>query len=257
MSIDLMSVRFLVVLGSQQDRDLLRQAAGIGAVPIDIVEAENPGAARNILDAQDIDIVLLDFVIPAEERAAIFEAARAARQRPFVFLVAARWEAGDRTAADGASDGLLVAPTTSEEAGAIIKRCSRPRIPGRVLVVDDSSTMRSIVRKILSASRFRLDVFEAQEGIEALKQIGAGNFDLVILDYNMPGLNGLETLSEIKRQYPKTGVIMMSSDQDEEIAERAWEIGAVAFLWKPFYPADIDVVLHRVYGLRAPQRSSV
>ena len=62
--------------------------------------------------------------------------------------------------------------------------------------------MRSIVRKILVASRFRLEIAEAQEGIEALKQIATGKFDLVFLDYNMPGLNGVETLAEIKRQYP-------------------------------------------------------
>ena len=80
-----------------------------------------------------------------------------------------------------------------------------------MLVVDDSPTMRSIVRKILAASRFRLDIAEAQEGIEALKQIASGKFDLVFLDYNMPGLNGVETLSEIKRQFPKLGVVIMTS----------------------------------------------
>ena len=74
------------------------------------------------------------------------------------------------------------------------------KIPTRVLIVDDSKTIRSIVRKILLASRFALDVQEAEEGIAALNQLRAGNFGMVFLDYNMPGLNGVETLSEIKRE---------------------------------------------------------
>ncbi len=124
-------------------------------------------------------------------------------QKPFVFLVAAtvderrpcrrrcrrrRRQAGERRAGQERS----------------IERCARLRLPNRVLVVDDFPTMRSIVRKILVASRFRLEMSEAQEGVDALKQIATGKFDLVFLDYNMPGLNGVETLAEIKRQYPRT-----------------------------------------------------
>jgi CheY-like chemotaxis protein len=123
-------------------------------------------------------------------------------------------------------------------------------VPSRVLVVDDSSTTRGIVRKILSASRFRMEIAEAKEGIEALKQIGSGRFDLVILDYNMPGLNGVETLSEIKRQYPRLGVVMMTATPDEAIAEKARKAGAAAFLKKPFYPSDIDAALYSALGLR-------
>jgi CheY-like chemotaxis protein len=116
-------------------------------------------------------------------------------------------------------------------------------------VVDDSATTRRIVRKILSASRFRLEIAEAPEGIDALKQIGCGQFDFVFLDYNMPGLDGVETLTEIKRQYPRTDVVMMTSVRDDAVAERARAAGAAAFLRKPFYPSDIDAVLHSVYGL--------
>jgi CheY-like chemotaxis protein len=119
-------------------------------------------------------------------------------------------------------------------------------------MVDDSPTMRTIVRKILGHCRFPLEIAEAAEGIEALKQIGVGKFEFVFLDYNMPGLNGFEMLSEIKRQYPRIGVFMMSSAQDEALAEKARVAGAAAFLKKPFYPADIDAVLYTFHGLQAP-----
>jgi CheY-like chemotaxis protein len=65
----------------------------------------------------------------------------------------------------------------------------------------------------------------------------------------MPGLNGFETLSEIKRETPNVAVVMMTSTIDNAIADRAHASGALAFLKKPFYPADIDTMLQRYYGL--------
>jgi CheY-like chemotaxis protein len=184
----------------------------------------------------------------------LIKATRSTRPAAFIILVAAAAHNPAEIAAGAvAVDGTVGKPTNLDEAKAILNRCMRVRLPSRVLVVDDSRTMRSIVRKILSATRFRLDIFECEEGIEALKQIRTGKFDLVILDYNMPGLNGLETLSEIKRQYPWVEVIIMTSARDEAVAERARTAGATAFLKKPFYLADVDAVLHSIYGLRPPR----
>ena len=89
----------------------------------------------------------------------------------------------------------------------------------------------------------------AAEGVAALEQLRSGKFGLVFLDYNMPGFNGLETLLEIKRENPTVAVVMMTSTLDNAIADRAHAAGALAFLKKPFYPADIDRLLERYYGL--------
>jgi CheY-like chemotaxis protein len=248
---DLVSVRVLAISDSAAERELWRRAAGQIAVPIDIIEVEDAAAACKALalSVQDIDVAFLDSELA--DRAAFIEAARAARKRPFVILVAAANGASTELAAPGI-DAVVTKPATLEQAKAMIGRCVRVRLPSRVLVVDDSATMRSIVRKLLSASRFRLEIAEAEDGIQALKQIGTGRFDFVVLDYNMPGLNGVETLSEIKRQHPRVGVVIMSSAQDEGVAERARAAGAAAFLKKPFYASDIDAVLHSVYGLQTP-----
>jgi CheY-like chemotaxis protein len=122
-----------------------------------------------------------------------------------------------------------------------------------VLIVDDSDTMRSIVRKILSVDSFVLDIHEASEGVAALNQLRDGKFNLVFLDYNMPGLNGFETLAEIKRETPSVAVVIMTSTVDNSIADRAHSSGALAFLKKPFYPADIHAVLQRYYSLHVPR----
>ena len=149
-------------------------------------------------------------------------------------------------------DAIAVKPAKLPDAKALIESCMRLKLPSRVLVVDDSTTMRSIVRKILNGCRFPLEISEANDGIEALKQIGSGKVDFVFLDYNMPGLNGIEMLSQLKRQHPRMEVVMMTSEDDEALAARARAAGATAFLRKPFYPSDIDAILYACHRLRPP-----
>jgi CheY-like chemotaxis protein len=257
MNVDLVSLKILTVFPSRQDRDLLRQGVGVATVPVDVVESENAAAARSAIEANEVDIVLLDAAIPAGDRTELIETVRAVRPKAFVIVVVGP-DIGppEVSAAAVAADGVLNKPANAEEAKALVGRCIRARLPSRVLVVDDSATMRGIVRKILSASRFPMDVAEAEEGIAALHQVGSGKFDIVFLDYNMPGLNGVETLAEIKRQFPRLQVVMITSTQDEAVAEKARAAGAAAFLKKPFYPADIDAVLHSIYGLRGQKRAA-
>jgi CheY-like chemotaxis protein len=130
------------------------------------------------------------------------------------------------------------------------------RLPSRVLVVDDSRTMRSIVRKALAGTRFPLEVSEADEGFAALELVRESDFHIVFLDHNMPGFSGLETLAEFKREQRRLAVVLMTSVQDEALAKRARSEGA-AFLKKPFFPPDIEAVLCGFYGLRAlnPKRA--
>ena len=149
------------------------------------------------------------------------------------------------------TDAAIPKPSSAADARKLVDACVRAKIPNRVLIVDDSGTMRSIVRKILTASRFALDVHEASEGVTAIDQLRTGNFGMVFLDYNMPGLNGFETLAMIKRDHPGMAVVMITSDMDNAVADRALASGAIAFLKKPFYPSDIDAVLARHYGLHS------
>jgi CheY-like chemotaxis protein len=110
--------------------------------------------------------------------------------------------------------------------------------------------MRSIVKKALTATRFQFAVTEASEGLAALKLVREGDFHIVFLDYNMPDFSGLETLAEIRREKRPVSVVLISSTQDETVAERARAEGA-AFIKKPFFPADIENALCGFYGLRA------
>jgi CheY-like chemotaxis protein len=254
MSGDTGSLRIVLICASMQHRDLLRQGAGKARIPTQVLDAEDGATAARMLDNDDIDIALMDGTVAPSTRDAVMKAAQAAPSRPFVILLAASRDEAERVSVQAKADAVAVRPATPEAAADLVERCGRVRWPSRVLLVDDSSTMRSIVRKILAGSRFPLQVAEAAEGIDALKQIASGKFDVVVLDYNMPGLNGIETLSEIKRQHPRVGVVTMTSTPNEIIAEHARAAGAAAFLSKPFYPHDIDAALLSLAGFRAVGR---
>ena len=193
MSGDLVSLRVLVATAVPSQQELWQRGAAMASVPIDFAAAD-AAASTAMLGQGSADICIVDHDLPEGERTSVIAAARATRPAPLVFLAAPH---GTRRTAD--FDGVVAKPANVDAARKVVELCTRTKIPTRVLVVDDSSTMRSIVRKILSASRFAFDVHEAAEGLAALEQLGGGQFGLVFLDYNMPGFNGFETLSEIKR----------------------------------------------------------
>ena len=243
MSDDLVSLRMMVVVADQSDQDLWRRGVAMAAVPVEFSAFDISGA-RTALAKANADICIIDGDLPAGDQAQLIEAARAAKPAPVVFAAGA-----PGCPRPAGVNGMLTKPTNSDEARKVTELCLRAKISTRVLIVDDSGTMRSIVRKILSASWFSLDIQEAAEGLAALEQLRSGRFGMVFLDYNMPGLNGFETLSEIRRESPGVAVVMMTSTVDSAIADRALAAGALAFLKKPFYPADIDNVLERYFGL--------
>jgi CheY-like chemotaxis protein len=247
MNTDLLCLRVLLVSPSAPLRNVLRQAAGHASVPAEVMEADGAATAKPPL-AQGSDLLLLDSGMPAAEKAAVCQAARAARQSPFIIAV------GDDLGVE--VDGCVQKPQTAEDAQKIVDSCVRSRCPTRVLVVDNSPTMRGIVCKILAASKFPLEVAESDDSVKALQQLRGGNFDIAFLDHNMPVLDGFGMLSELRRLQSDVAAVIMSTTANATVAERAQTAGAAALLKKPFFPADVDAVLYRLYEIDAPARTA-
>lgn len=240
---DLVSLRMLVVAADEASATLWLQAAGMVTVPVEC-SANNAASAAAAIASGGADICIVDSGLAESDKTAVIAAARTTSRPPLIFMSTPAGSPRPKGV-----NGTLLRPSNLDAARMAVEICVRAKIPTRVLIVDDSSTMRSIVRKILSQSRFTLDMHEAAEGIAALNELRSGRYGVVFLDYNMPGLNGFETLSEIKRENQNVAVVIMTSTVDNAIADRAHQSGAFAFLKKPFYPADIDNVLERYYGL--------
>ncbi len=240
---DLVSLRILVISAGLADQGLWREAVTRATVPIELNLLDVAQAAA-LLARDRADVCILDADLSDANKSILIKAAHAGPPEPLIFMTGPK----DAPRPNGI-DGVVARPGTEDEAHNLVQLCIRAKIPTRVLVVDDSRTMRSIVSKILQASHFALKIDEASEGAAALEHLRREKFGIVFLDYNMPGLNGFETLAEIRREMPNVAVVMMTSTLDNAIADRAHAAGALGFLKKPFYPADINAILERYYGL--------
>ena len=250
MTDELFSLQVMLVSAAPADQDLFRRAASASKVPIELIEANGAASASRPI-AGGVDVAFLDAGLGDEAVARLTSAARRTAKPPFTVLLSQPGAAGPFQ-----TDALAAKPSSLEEAKWLVDRSIRVRLPSRVLVLDDSPTMRAIVRKILEATRLPLELTEAQQGSEALELSRQIDFDMVFLDYNLPGLSGLETMAEIRREKRNPTFVLITSDQDPSVAERARAKGA-AFLKKPFYIADVEAVLCGFYGFRAfnPQRA--
>jgi CheY-like chemotaxis protein len=251
MTDELLSLRIVVVSNSPEDHDLIRRAATSTTVPVEVFSVGDTTEESGGL-VPGADILYLDGGFAPSKIKLILAATRAARSRPFSVMLTAGASGAEAFEADALADK----PARLSDARRLIERSIRVRLPSRVLIVDDSATMRTIVRKLLAGTRFPIEVREADEGFAALQQVREAAIDLVFVDYNMPGFSGLETIAELKREKRRVDVVLMTSVTDETLPDRAREHGA-AFLRKPFYLADIEAVLCRFYGLRAlnPKRA--
>jgi two-component system, response regulator, stage 0 sporulation protein F len=99
-----------------------------------------------------------------------------------------------------------------------------------VLVVDDEEVIRDYFQKVLSDYR----VTTAASGEEALSLIGRDRPDLVLLDFKLPGIDGIQTLKKIKKIDKNITVVMLSAFGDQNTSKQATRLGAFAFLSKPF-----------------------
>jgi len=104
----------------------------------------------------------------------------------------------------------------------------------KILIADDSSAVRKLIINILTLHNLASTVIESVDGIEAVKQYCAHKPDLVLLDGEMPNMDGFEALRQIIEFDPQANVIMITSITDSEIIDKAKQNGAQDYILKPF-----------------------
>jgi two-component system, chemotaxis family, chemotaxis protein CheY len=115
-----------------------------------------------------------------------------------------------------------------------------------ILVVDDSTTMRQMVCFTLTSAGH--DVAEAADGIEAVEVAKTGKFDLVITDVNMPGMNGIDLVRNLRAlpNYKFIPMLVLTTESDPSIKQRGREAGATGWIVKPFSPDVLLTTLGKV-----------
>ena len=118
----------------------------------------------------------------------------------------------------------------------------------KALVADDMDQNRTAIKAFLFFYKF--DVELAKDGLEAKEKYGAGTFDIVFSDIEMPNMNGFEFLTWVKKSSNRkdTPVIMLSSLDSPEIIERCKRIGATSYIVKPFTKEKMEAAL-KIAGL--------
>ncbi len=120
----------------------------------------------------------------------------------------------------------------------------------KVLVVDDSSTMRKIISRILKKMDITA-ILQASDGIDALNLLSGNSVDLILLDWNMPRMNGLGLVKNL-RENPKfnsTLIIMVTTEAERSSVVEAIKAGANNYLAKPFTPDALMVKIKETLHL--------
>ena len=120
----------------------------------------------------------------------------------------------------------------------------------KVLLVDDSGTMRTIQRRCLNKLGVE-DITEAEDGRQALERFERSPFDVVLSDWNMPNMDGLSLLKEIRTRNKEIPVIMITTEAERARVVTAIQAGVSDYLVKPFTPDALKEKLEKWVGIHA------
>jgi DNA-binding NarL/FixJ family response regulator len=116
----------------------------------------------------------------------------------------------------------------------------------RILLADDHAVVRHGVKRILTDAYAGATFGEAQNAHELLEMVGGKSWDIVVLDLNMPGGNGLEALKQIKLDHPQLPVLILSMYPEDQYAVRTIRAGAAGYLNKESAPEELVQAIHKI-----------
>lgn len=123
-------------------------------------------------------------------------------------------------------------------------------VASKILIVDDASFMRSVLKDIIKNNGLASEIFEAADGIEGVKAFQKIKPDLVTMDVNMPRADGIQALRAILKMDPQAKVVMITSVEEKHIVQDAIKLGARDYVVKPFDRSNVPLTLNKVIRQR-------
>lgn len=125
------------------------------------------------------------------------------------------------------------------------------KIKARVLVIEDGITMRMYYRDVLEHAGFEVE--EAVNGLEGIEHVMNGVFDLLLVDINMPKMDGYEVIRTVREDASlwRLPVLTVSTEAKESDADKAYEAGANFYMTKPVQPEDLVAIARLLTGVPA------
>lgn len=242
--------KILVVDDEMQIRELLRDALGMKGYEVTTVPSADQALAR--VFEEPFDLVLLDIKLAGESGISVLKKIRETQKKiPVVIysgVITAELEKEARTA--GANEVLskdIGIMQLVEQIGRIVKAKNRIfQEPSKgkersILIVDDETEICNILRDFFKKRGCKTR--EAENGEKAVELARSETFSVALLDVNMPGMDGLDTLQKLLEINPKLGVVMVTGRQDDEKVKKAIELGAYSYILKPFDLLYLDLVV--------------
>ena len=117
-----------------------------------------------------------------------------------------------------------------------------------ILIVDDSTSIRVAIRMALTGAGYT--VSEAADGAQGLSKASGSRFDMIITDLNMPNMDGLTMIRELRKSPDQCGtpIIFLTTESDDSMKQQAKAAGATGWLVKPFVPEQLIKVSRKVLG---------
>ena len=116
----------------------------------------------------------------------------------------------------------------------------------RVLIVDDHAILRRGLRALLSDEFHGAAFGEAADAVEALEQLRKKEWDVALLDMTMPGKSGLDLLKEIKVEWPRLPVLVLSGHSEDQFAIRVLKAGGAGYMTKESAPEELAKAIHKI-----------
>lgn len=201
-----------------------------------------------LIEKEKPDLLILDLKLPGESGLDLLPKIKALRPGMPVIIFSGHLnpEIESQAFKAGAADIIAKGRPGSELKAKVdltLKRQAKtyPQKTEKILVVDDEETIRSFLVTFLESKGFQ--TLQAQNGREAIEIVKKEKPTLMLLDLMMPGMNGIETLREIRKFDKDLGVVMATAIQDETIAQEAAELGSYQYVTKPFDLKYLELVV--------------
>jgi DNA-binding response OmpR family regulator len=216
-----------------------------------VTTAINNEHAMEMMASQPFDLIILDIVMPGELGTVLLKKVRDAGNRVPVVIYSVKVDAAfekemRQTGANEVLHKSVSLEVLMDRTEKVLRASGKAPMPAgtvrKLLVVDDEPSVRQVLVSFFQRKGYR--VLEASSGEEALEKIRAAEPDIVLLDMRMgDGMDGLQTLQKIRREYPKLGVVMATAEENDEKVREAMEMGAYGYVLKPFDFLYLELVV--------------
>lgn len=234
----------LIADDSRVVRKIVQDVCNGRSWDIQIHHAEDGAQAHEVLSTMETGLAFLDINMPGMTGLEALAHARRAGKKIMSVIMSSADGPPLRTAAQelGAYE-YLVKPFAAQQIQTILESARSILSSQSVLVVDDSSTVRKILTKMVYQLGPSFEVEDAEDAETAIRMMRGGLFDIVLLDLTMPGLGGLEALPLLKAENENARIFVVTSHGDVKTIETCKSLGADGFLVKPVHPDHLRRLL--------------